>query len=282
MDARQQTAAPFLNEHKRQFLVARLLQTLLGGMIIKKDSNDFLDDDSKLPWFIYFYQILLFIIPFLIGGTGILISDLTNFTSSLYISIFAGAFYFLYIFILKLISMILYNLKLNKNNSNNSDNKDKLTNKKATNNKRSLLNDSENNYQFKSMCSMSCLTFVIQPVGSYMRFDNGLMRSVDTKKFMIYLLRISIDSLLAGFMMFSCVKFQSILYLQTYFNLAGAVIIFILSWFVLCIGFYSLCIREPHEPAIYQPYDKYKIQHYTRAFYIILFQIIEVIYLGCL
>lgn len=273
MNASESTAAPFLNDYKRKFLTKRLIQTLLGGLLLKINS------DEDVPFFIYLYQIVLFIVPFFFGGIFILASDLSNF-DRLYLSIIAGGTFFIYIFLLKLIVLFVSSKAYFKSEVKRiqaSAKSPSSIKKPSRINKNNLFND-EQDYQFDTCCSISSLDFVLPPIGYIMQAEPTTKMRINKLKLFAYILRILFDSLVSGYMMFCAVYFQSIVYLQKFYSIGGAVCIFVFNWIVLCIGFFSLCIREPPEPAIYQPYDQYKIQHYTRSFYIICFQLIEIIY----
>ncbi len=76
--------------------------------------------------------------------------------------------------------------------------------------------------------------------------------------------------------MFCGIYLLSTNYLFKYYNTAGVIFIFILNWLVLLLTFNPICIRAPPEPAIYQQYGT-KYQHLFRSFYVIIFQITELI-----
>lgn len=263
-----QTASPFLNDYKRNFVLKRLLQTLLGGLILKFNS------DIHVPWFIYFLQILLFTIPFLIGGVCILIRDLINSTSSnLNIPIIGACVYFFYLVCLKFVAIILTNKSYIKKNRPQKDSK---SIKKKT--RSNLLND-EQNYSFEKFFSYTTLEFILPfQNGIFVSFTAESRTKIEKRKLFICLLKILVDSSVAGFIMFCSIYFESINYLQTFYSLGASIVLFILHWILLSICFYSLTVRQPPEPAIYQPDDYLNIQHYTRAGYVLAFQIIECVY----
>ena len=62
------TSVPLLNEYKREFLAKRLPQTILGGLKLR------LGYDA--PVYVYINQLILFLIPFLLGGLFTLLVEL--------------------------------------------------------------------------------------------------------------------------------------------------------------------------------------------------------------
>lgn len=259
----ESTSSPLLNDYKRDFVLKRLLQTLLGGIILK------FNPELDVPWFIYVLQLLLFTIPFFIGGISILIHDLIKSnTWSLYISIIAGCVYFVYFITIKLVAVTIKN----KAYAKESENLKKIKSTRKSN----LLND-EQSYHFGKLFSHSTLDFLLPSNDIFVTISNS-SKKIAKRKFLICFSKIFIDGLVSGFIMFCSVYFESINYLQNFYPLGGSIVLFILHWIVLSITFYSLCIRNPPEPAIYQPDDQYNIHHFTRSFYVLCFQLIEVIY----
>jgi hypothetical protein len=253
-----QSVAPFLNDYKKTFLVRRVVQNLFGGIIF------FID--GKIPWFIILIQVILFLNPFLIGGIFILISDTTSF-DRINASISASLIFISYLILLKVILAIILNKKYLKEIKIKNESND-------ANNSHSKILTQDN--EFHSIDTV--ITFIFPSIQIFIVETNHIVKLNKLKLFK-YIFRITIDSLIAGFVMFCSVNFESIVYLQSIkFSVGGAICIFIFNWIVLCLTLYSLCIQDPAEPAVYQPYDNLKIQHYTRTFYVVCFQIIEMIY----
>ena len=274
------TVAPFLNEYKRKFVVKRLVQNICSGLVFKINSDD------ELPWFLYILQIVLFLVPFLFGGVGILVTDLSG-VSRLNTSIITAVIFFLYLVILKSVSTLVLNFKhvSYKNLNNSKSNQKRPSNIRPETGKASRANnfnlniiDDEMNYVFDApFFSINTLNFILPPAEFFLKSVDS-KTNLNTLKLVLFLTRVLFDSAFAGLLMFNSVYFESIVYLQSFFSITGASCIFIFNWIVLCMAFYSLCIREPPEPAIYQSYDQFKIQHYNRAFYVFCFQLIELIY----
>lgn len=256
------TVAPFLNDYKRKFLIRRIVENLLGGIALTTDSDD------PIPWFVYLIQILLFIVPFLLGGLLILITDTTSF-NRLYAAITATVVFVLYSIVLKLtVTLVANRVYLNKQNSLVD------RNKKLDSSSSKIISRESN----EPDSTLAVISFIFPSIQMCVHVSNKTYK-LDKFKFFKYMIRVLFDSLIAGFIMFCGVAFESFVYLQTsvQYSLGGAVCIFILNWLVLCLTLYGLSVRAPAEPAVYQPYDNLNIQHYSRAFYVVCFQLVEII-----
>ncbi len=144
------TAAPFLNDYKARFVRKRLLQNILGGLILKIDSDD------NVPWFIYTLQIVLFVVPFVFGGISILIIDVAL-ISRLNVSLISASIFFLYTITLKTLSIFV-------NNRKSSRNSDLLTQNPQT---RDL--KEEENYDFQDkFLSITTLNFLLPPLEAFL------------------------------------------------------------------------------------------------------------------
>lgn len=249
---------PFLNDYKRNFFFKRLLQTIIGGPIFIFNST------INAPVYIYIFQIFFLILPFLFGGISILIHDLINTDKwNLYTSIIAGCIYFFIILFLKMLTLIIVNKSNEKKDKKNVE-------------KQNRLND-EQNFEFGNLFSKSTVEFLI-PTSSEIIVESDSTRMTITKKIIKTILKNLFDSCVAGFLMFSSVYLESIVYLKSFYSLAPSIILFILHWIVLTLSFYSLCFRNPPEIAVYRSYDNLNLNQYYRIFYVLLFQLIELIY----
>ena len=144
--------------------------------------------------------------------------------------------------------------------------------------KTNLLND-EQNYIFDKLFSSKTVEFILPTNDIFIKVENdGASKKIYAKKLIICIIKILIDSIIEVFIMFCSVYFESINYLQKFYSIGPSVVLFIFHWILLLITFYSLTIRAPPEPAIYQSYDQYNIQHYTRPFYVLCFQILEFVF----
>lgn len=296
------TEAPFINQSKLQFLLKRLLRTFLGGLAL------YFNQYVKVPCFIYSFQLFLFILPFAVSAPfALLHSFLHDHFSHRLLSILVGSVYLILIFGLNLTSLIITNrffkrslhIKLSTPNkplnmssgtcpasvSSSASIKIKLNKKRRFHSLQESLTsfNEEQDYEFYACCSVATLAFVLPPVGIYyekvclsnIQCSKENFVAINWLKLCAYLIRISLDSALAGLLMFCSVQFLSIVYLQSFFSLGGAIVIFILNWISFMIAFYSLTIRHPLEPAIYLAYDRFNIQHYHRTFYLLLCLLLE-------
>jgi hypothetical protein len=260
------TAAPFLNEYKRKFLKKRIIENVLSGLILKIESDD------RVPRFIYFLQVFLFLLPLIVAGIGILITDVTG-LSKFFIAIIAACIYFAIFALLRTVSIVLNNQSYSKMKTLDSQGI-QFSSLNNTNKSTRTFND-ETTYHFENkIFSLSTFNFVYPPLESFIEsFDQK-----NKSKLIKCILRNIFDSSTAALLMFCAIYFESFVYLNSFYSIAGSICIFITNWIVYLMAFYSLCIRAPLEPAIYQLYNNNNYQHYTRAFYVLLFLIIEFIY----
>lgn len=280
------SVAPFLNDYKHKFLLKRLLQTFLGGLVLKVNAAN-----ESAPFYIYALQVLLFLVPFVFAGVCILITDLADLTR-LYVALIGAGIYLVLIFTLKFVVLIISNraylTRLKRISDFERNQKQKLSKSNALIASRRLnkfagaYNDDEE-YEFAGFCSISTLNFVLPPIGFYVSIEadessEKARAKVDCGKLLALTVRILLDAFLAGLLIFCSIEFLSIKYLSSKMSLGVAIFIFITNWFTTCITLNALCVREPPEPAIYQPYDDYSIQHYTRAFYLFSLYLIEMIH----
>lgn len=244
MPINSSSEAPLLNEDKRDFVKRRLLQTLFSGLILKFES------ELKVPIYIYLFQLLIFLIPFLIGSIGILIRDLIN-LNSLYVTSVASSIYFITILTIKLIAILL-NIKQQQQN-------------KTKENFKQNRFKQEDFIDFDSPCSFQTFNFLV-PID---------LSKVSTKSIIFIILRLIIDLLVAFFVFYSTVQFNYISYLYEFYSY-GHFIVFIFSWLTVCLSLNSLLIKNPPETAIHDISERlFDLKHYTRSFYVSLFYIIE-------
>lgn len=77
--------------------------------------------------------------------------------------------------------------------------------------------------------------------------------------------------------MFFSIYLLNFNYTQPTLTTGGAVCLFTLNWLTIIVALNALVIREPPEPAMFQPYGSI-LQHFTRSFYVLTFLIIEFSY----
>lgn len=97
------SGVPLLNEYKQEFFAKRLPQTIFGGLKLRIGYD--------APFYVYINQVLLFVVPFLLGGIFTLLVELE--TISDYIAVYTyGALMMAYVLLVQLISHIV---QVNKN-----------------------------------------------------------------------------------------------------------------------------------------------------------------------
>ena len=220
---------PLLNEYKEEFLWKRVPQSLLGGPKLR------IGYDS--PIYVYINQVLIFFIPWVIGGIFTLLVQLNvlNFDIGIYS---VGALVFIYSLCLQTVALVIRKRKSSIVPA-------------AVNNTKTMLTE-EDEILFESCCGIETVDFIVPP-----------------KR---YKINIIIHSLLAGGTCGLVFWYLLPVTLNTLYNNIGAtIIIYIIGWITVCIGIYSLTVSPPPEPAAFRTVDNYEIAPLTRPFYILLF-----------
>ena len=245
---------PLLNEYKKKFVFNRILQTVFGGCLLRFD--------YKVPFYVYLSQIVLYVLPFLFGGIGILIKDLNTSISSLYVCLVTAALFCFCIIFIKIL------MKLFVSRSKNEKKQQKTS---------ILAEEDLLEFDDSESCVNNCCTF--DKISYLMPNILNITINESNKCLNIFLIivKLVVDSSISFFIIFSSVYFLSITYLTNFYQLGGAIVVFILSWIVVCISLYSLLIREPFEIAAYNN-NLNDIKYLSRSFYVCCFFIIECIY----
>lgn len=174
------TAAPFLNEYKAKFVKKRLLQNVLGGVILNIDSDD------PVPCYIYLLQVILLFIPFLFGGISILLIDVAS-CNRLHTSIISSGLFLLYVIFLKFIS-ILVNNKIALQELKKEKTSDSLTSVNKNNFSRNLTD--EKNYEFEGkFLSISTLNFVLPPLEVFVTKQSSDTKHINKSKLVKCIIR---------------------------------------------------------------------------------------------
>ena len=218
------SGVPLLNEYKQEFLWKRLPQTILGGPKLK------LGYDA--PFYIYVNQILLFQIPWVIGGicTALVEFHAIPFDTGIYIT---GSVVCVFVLIVNLLSAYKR--------------RSQAAVSPVTQNAQNILAE-EDEIDFTSCCAIESVTFV-----------------APGKK---YTINIILHSLLSGVL---CgLGFWYVLPTTLsglYSSMAATVILYFLGWFTLCVAQYSLTMGGPPESATFKTDDMYEITPLMRPFY---------------
>lgn len=222
------TGIPLLNEYKRDFFYKRLPQTILGGPKLK------LGYDA--PAYVYLNQVILFLIPFLLGGIFTLVDELALTSEQHYIGVIVyGCIIAIFVIITQVLSLCVQN-------QFQDDFPLPIT-------KKNILAE-EDEIDFMSCCGAETFEFV-----------------VPKKKFT---LSIVLHALLSGWMCGFSLWFllpttSNALYSN---NTAATVVIYIFGWITLSIAQYPLTVGAPPEPATFRAMDRWELSPLTRWFYV--------------
>ncbi|NXU51595.1 PCX4 protein, partial [Turnix velox] len=217
---------PLLNDYKQEFLLKRFPQTVLGGPRFKLG--------YCAPPYIYVNQIILFLIPWVLGGVGTLLYQL-EVMQDYYTAALSGGLMFVTALILQMTNLYA---------------KQKTETVERMQIQNTLRDEDE--FEFSSCIGSETVKFII-PGKKYIlnTVFHSLLAGVLCGLGTWYLLPNRITSL--------------------YSNIGGTVMIFVLGWVTICIGEYSLIINTATETATFQALDTYEITALMRPFYIIVF-----------
>ncbi|XP_077997388.1 pecanex-like protein 4 [Glandiceps talaboti] len=219
---------PLLNDYKQEFFWKRFPQTVLGGPKVK------LGYDA--PAYVYINQIVLFLIPWIIGGLFTLFVELDVMKDYIGACV-CGACVLLYVLIVQLISLGV---------------RTKQSSVSKMNTQNILAEEDE--IEFESCCGVETFEFVI-PGKKYKVniFIHSLLSGPLCGLGMWYLLPTTINGLYST-------------------NTGATVVLFIFGWITLCIAQYSLTVGPPPEPAVFHSTDPYEITPLMRPFYVYVFE----------
>ena len=222
------SGVPLLNEYKQEFLWKRLPQTVLGGPKLR------LGYDA--PAYVYISQVLLFLVPWVVGGT---LTPLVHFGVITYdVGIYViGAVTFVYV--LGVNGLSAYTKRRQASVS------------AVTRTAQNVLAE-EDEIEFTGCCQVEAITF-----------------SLPGKKFTINIvLHAFLSAALCGLgFWYLLPETLNSLYSS---NLGVTLTIHILGWFALSIAQYSLTVGAPPEPATYNADDTYELAPLMRPFYCLL------------
>lgn len=270
--------APLLLDYKRKFVLKRVLQTIFGGCVLKFD--------YKVPAYIYINQIILYIIPFIFCGIGILIVDLVPTFDRIFVSLIVALIFCIYQLSLKIILKVItyrQNRPFTTSTTTTTTRATTATTNKTFAKRSNLLaeedvldfDDDDDGGCVVKCCSSDKLKYLMP------NLVNGNSNRSNTCLYVcLFLFKLLIDTIIAGYIIFCSVYFYSLSYLYNIYSLGGNIVIFILSWFTICNSLYALLIREPFEIAVYDTSNDFSLNlnYTTRAFYVCCFFIVETIY----
>nr|XP_004649291.2 pecanex-like protein 4 [Jaculus jaculus]XP_045010349.1 pecanex-like protein 4 [Jaculus jaculus]XP_045010350.1 pecanex-like protein 4 [Jaculus jaculus] len=217
---------PLLNDYKQDFLLKRFPQTVLGGPRLKLG--------YCAPPYIYVNQIILFLMPWILGGIGTLLYQL-DILKDYHTAALSGG-------LMVLTASVIQGTSL-------------YAKGKSVIVQRMLATDilaEEDKHEFTSCASAETVRFLI-PGKKYVA--NTVFHSV-------------LAGLVCGLGTWYLLPNRITL---LYGSPGGTVILFILGWMTLCIGEYSLIVNTATETATFQTQDTYEITPLMRPLYIVFF-----------
>ncbi|CAG5127048.1 unnamed protein product [Candidula unifasciata] len=223
---------PLLNGYKRSFLLKRIPQTVLGGLKLRLGYS--------APAYVYVNQVLLWLIPFLLGCIFTLVLELVytdeQISSVLVLySCLYGACIIIFVVIVQTITTIM-EMKEKEN-----------LHAGIIRKKNSLAEEDE--IEFESCCGAETFAFVIPAKRFKVNIAlHALVSGVVCGLGYWYLLPYSLNNLFS-------------------YNYGATAVVFILGWFTICVAQYSLTAAAPPEPAVYRTMDTYELQPLTRPLY---------------
>ncbi|WAR18991.1 PCX4-like protein [Mya arenaria] len=229
------TGVPLLNEYKLEFFWKRFPQTVLGGLKLRLG--------YEAPAYVYLAQLVLFFLPFMLGGGFTLLVELEVIQD--YIAVYTyGALITAYILLVQLISHIIQA-------SQGSD-------LPLMRKKKNLLSE-EDEVDFISCCDPDTVKFVIPPKKYKLNvLVHALVGGPMAGLALLYLLPTTLNDL--------------------YNNTGGTVMLFMLGWLAVLVALYPLVTAAPPETATYRTTDAMELSAVMRAFYVYLLIMFDLIH----
>lgn len=217
---------PLLNDYKQEFFLKRFPQTVLGGPCFKLG--------YCAPPYVYVNQIILFLMPWVLGGVGTLLYQL-DIMKDYYTAALSGGLMFVTALILQMANLYA---------------KQKTVTVERMQIQNALTDEDE--FEFSSCVGSETIKFIIPG-----------------KK---YIINTVFHSLLAGVLcgLGTWYLLPNRITLL-YNNIGGTVMIFVFGWVTVCIAEYSLIVNTATETATFQALDTYEITALMRPFYIFVF-----------
>ena len=235
MSSMDRGGAPLLNDYKLEFFWKRLPQTILGGPKLRLGNGS----RARAPYYVYFNQILIFFVPFILGGLLTVLAELDVVSPSSCGYIY-GSLMFLFVLGLQLASWLIR----------------RSANMAAKLQNNALAEDDE--VEFVSCCGVETIQFIIPG-----------------KKFAVNMvLHALVSGCVCGLMLLYILPSN----LNNLFSNTGAtVVIFSLGWLAVCIAQYSLTAAPPPEPATFRALDSLEVAPLMRPFYVMAFGLVGVL-----
>lgn len=224
--------APLLNDYKLEFFWKRFPQTLLGGLKLK------LGYDA--PFYVYLNQVLVFLVPLVLGGLLTICAEFEVITDVFICSYIYGGLMVVFVVCTLLVSWF----------------KRRNSTSLAKFQKNLLAQDDE--VDFVSCCGLETVDFIF-PAKKFIgnMIIHGLISGIVCGLMFLYLLPSYLNGL--------------------YSNTGATVVLFVMGWWTVCIAQYSLTSTSPPELAIFRALDTLEINPLMRPFYVFVFGIIGVL-----
>ncbi|XP_076978588.1 pecanex-like protein 4 isoform X2 [Tamandua tetradactyla] len=217
---------PLLNDYKQDFFLKRFPQTLLGGPRLKLG--------YCAPPYIYINQIILFLMPWVLGGAGTVLYQL-GILEDYCAAALSGGLMLLTAFAIQFTSLYARNQSVTVERILTTD----------------ILAE-EDEHEFTSCAGAETIKFLI-PGKKYI--GNTVFHCV-------------LAGLLCGLGTWYLLPNRITL---LYGNIGGTVLLFVFGWVTICIGEYSLIVNTATETAAFQTQDTYEITPLMRPLYIYIF-----------
>ncbi|XP_040082263.1 pecanex-like protein 4 isoform X2 [Oryx dammah] len=217
---------PLLNDYKQDFFLKRFPQTFLGGPRLKLG--------YYAPPYIYVNQIVLFLMPWVLGGIGTLLYQL-GILEDYHTAALSGGLMLFTAFVIQFTSLYARN--------------------KSVTVERMLTTDilaEEDEHEFTGCAGAETIKFLIP----------GKKHTANTVFHPV------LAGLLCGLGTWYLLPHRITL---LYGSAGVSVLLFVFGWMTLCIGEYSLIVNTPTESATFQTQDAYEITPLMRPVYIFFF-----------
>ncbi|XP_041352688.1 pecanex-like protein 4 [Gigantopelta aegis] len=228
---------PLLNDYKQEFFWKRFPQTVLGGAKLRIGYD--------APVYVYLNQIILWVVPWFLGGIFTIILELSYPDDEikdnlvLYCSVY-GSCMFVFVLVIQTISAVVQ-----------AQAQQEETRKLKDVKKKNIFSE-EDEVEFDSCCGAETLEFV-----------------TPAKAFKVnIILHALVSGIMCGLTLWYLMP-NSLNLLYGY-NYGATVVLHLLGWVTLCIAQYSLTATSPPEPAIFRTMDVYEVTTLTRPFYVFL------------
>ncbi|XFG04139.1 hypothetical protein AB1E19_007763 [Capra hircus] len=224
---------PLLNNYKQDFFLKRFPQTVLGGPRLRLG--------YCAPPYIYVNQIVLFLMPWVLGGIGTLLYQL-GILEDYYTAALSGGLMLFTAFVIQFTSLYARN--------------------KSVTVERMLTTDilaEEDEHEFTGCAGAKTIKFLIP---GKKHTANTVFHSV-------------LAGLLCGLGTWYLLPHRITL---LYGSAGVTVLLFVFGWMTLCIGEYSLIVNTPTESATFQTQDAYEITPLMRLVYIFFFVSVDLVH----